>query len=67
MISYQNAKDYVKNWIRKYQGDMLFFLIFSFLLNFSLMAYELVNSYDGLWWHSIFYAKEWERSIGRWF
>ena len=49
MISYQNAKDYVKNWIRKYQGDMLFFLIFSFLLNFSLMAYELVNSYDGLW------------------
>lgn len=67
MISYQNAKDYVKNWIRKYQGYMLFFLIFSFLLNFSLMAYELVNSYDGLWWHSIFYAKEWERSIGRWF
>lgn len=66
-MSYQNTKDYVKNWIRKYQYYMLFFFIFSFLLNFSLMAYELVNSYDGLWWHSIFYAKEWERSIGRWF
>lgn len=34
MISYQNAKDYVKNWIRKYQGDMLFFLDFFVLAEF---------------------------------
>ena len=54
-------------WLLEHTFLLISLFLFSLLLYFPMLSRELVNSYDGLWWHSNFIAGEWERSIGRWF
>ncbi len=42
-------------------------MAFGIIVYFMMFSNNLVNSYDGLWWFSRYFAGYWERSIGRWF
>lgn len=57
----------VEGWLKKHAMDMLRMVLFGCAVYFALISQNLVNSMDGLWNNSIYFADSWERSIGRWF
>lgn len=54
-------------WFENRAVSMGMLILFGSAVYMMLLSQNLVNSYDGLWHNSIFFAGDWERSIGRWF
>ena len=59
--------DRIGNWIKAYSWLVISSTIFGVGVYFLMISQSLVNSYDGIWNTSVYYADRWERSIGRWF
>lgn len=57
----------VHDWIKMYSWLLISGTIFGIAVFFLQISQSLVNSYDGIWNTSVYFADYWERSIGRWF
>ena len=59
----------VEESIKKYLSQNSKYFMTSFLAGvlvyFMLMAFDLVNNWDGIWWNSNYIAGNWEISLGR--
>ena len=57
----------VHDWIKMYSWLLISGTLFGTAVFSLQISQGLVNSYDGIWNNSVYFADYWERSIGRWF
>ena len=57
----------VHDWIKTYSWLLISGTLFGTAVFSLQISQGLVNSYDGIWNNSVYFADYWERSIGRWF